>query len=168
MNILSLWSGICWLLWSNSADKRERAQNPNSNTVLSAALCSSTPNTCLSHLAINKWAVEGHWWRNPTQKGDTIIHLDYLFSGEPGDKVFPPDSLPSELLQHSPTGARQVDMPMSHHCALRQVERPRQFKLKIKLKIIIKKNTAKHLGHKSLKMVMLWIHYGGIWSLPIP
>lgn len=87
--------------------------------------------------------------------GDTIINSDYFFSGEPGDRVFPPDSLPSELLQHSPTGARQVDMPMSQHCALRQVERPRQFKIKTNLKIKKKKNTAKHLGHKSLKMVML-------------
>lgn len=38
------------------------------------------------------------------QRGDTIINLDYLFSGEPGDGIFPADSLPSELLQHSSTG----------------------------------------------------------------
>lgn len=86
---------------------REDTKTPISKTiwrVTRAALCSSIPKSCLRHLAINKWAVQGHWQRNPTQRGDTIINLGCLSSGEPGDRVFPPDSHPSELLQHSPTG----------------------------------------------------------------
>lgn len=52
----------------------------------------------------------------------------------------------------------QVDMPMPHHSALRQVERPRQFKIKIKFQIKKKNETKIQLniwGHENLKMIML-------------